>query len=333
MEECWIDYKKAFDSVPHDWLIKALEIIKVDKKIIAFLKHSMLSWSTRVSLSTPGGTIVTDTIPILRGIFQGDAFSALWFVICMNPMSNLLKDTDLGFQIRANRTTLYTLNHLAFMDDFKLYAANPEQLKFLLTTVEEFSKDIQMEFGLDKCKTLSIVQGRLSDTSYELEDGRAMEVMHTVDTYKYLGAQQSRRIEHSQMKNELRTEFSRRVRKILKTGLNAKNYIKAINTYAVPVLSYSFGILSWSNTNAEGLQRKVRVLMTKARKHHPKSAIERVTLPREMGGRGLIDINNQRMKQTQGLRNYFFGKAETSELHRAICDADDFTSESKCNGA
>ena len=30
----WFDYKKAFDSVPHNWIIKALQLAKVPSKII-----------------------------------------------------------------------------------------------------------------------------------------------------------------------------------------------------------------------------------------------------------------------------------------------------------
>ena len=28
LSTAWIDYKKAFDSVPHDWILKAIEIYK-----------------------------------------------------------------------------------------------------------------------------------------------------------------------------------------------------------------------------------------------------------------------------------------------------------------
>ena len=33
----WIDYKKAFDSVPHSWILRCLELYKVNNSIIRFL--------------------------------------------------------------------------------------------------------------------------------------------------------------------------------------------------------------------------------------------------------------------------------------------------------
>jgi hypothetical protein len=35
-----------------------------------------------------------------------------------------------------------------------------------------------------------------------------------------------------------------------------KNKIKAINTYATPVLTFSFGIVKWTSTDLENLQIK-----------------------------------------------------------------------------
>lgn len=45
-------------------------------------------------------------------------------------------------------------------------------------------------------------------------------------------------------------------------------------------------------------------------------------LPRYLGGRGLIYIENLRLKQIFSLHNYFTNKAETSVIHHAICVAD-----------
>jgi len=42
----WIDYQKAFDNVPHSWMIKYLELIWINNKIIYFTKKAMSYWKT-----------------------------------------------------------------------------------------------------------------------------------------------------------------------------------------------------------------------------------------------------------------------------------------------
>ena len=37
----WFDYKKVFDSVPHDWIIKALQLAKALAKIINAISKLM----------------------------------------------------------------------------------------------------------------------------------------------------------------------------------------------------------------------------------------------------------------------------------------------------
>ena len=34
----WLDYKKAFDSIPHSWLLKSLELAKVPPEIIRAIR-------------------------------------------------------------------------------------------------------------------------------------------------------------------------------------------------------------------------------------------------------------------------------------------------------
>ena len=40
------------------------------------------------------------------------------------------------------------------MDDLKLYAKNEKELHSLVQTVKVFSKDIGMDFGIEKCSML-----------------------------------------------------------------------------------------------------------------------------------------------------------------------------------
>ena len=44
----WIDYRKAFGSVPHTWIWKVLQIYKISPTIINFLTVSMKEWKTNL---------------------------------------------------------------------------------------------------------------------------------------------------------------------------------------------------------------------------------------------------------------------------------------------
>ena len=74
----WIDYQKAFDRVPHSWIIKSLELIGISNKAIAFTKD-MTCWRTRMRLHAENELIETEVIKIQCGIFQGDSLSPLLF--------------------------------------------------------------------------------------------------------------------------------------------------------------------------------------------------------------------------------------------------------------
>ncbi|XP_075990923.1 uncharacterized protein LOC142986349 [Anticarsia gemmatalis] len=92
----YIDYKKAFDSIPHSWLLQVLKIYKINTKIINFLQNIMRGWKTTLQLNSPNNTITTRPINIRKGIYQGDSLSPLWFCLALNPLSHLLHATQTG---------------------------------------------------------------------------------------------------------------------------------------------------------------------------------------------------------------------------------------------
>ena len=52
-------------------------------------------------------------------------------------------------------------------------------------------------------------------------------------------------IQHHKMKVRIRKEYKRRIKLVLKSDLNTRNKIAAINTLAVPVILYSCGVIDW----------------------------------------------------------------------------------------
>jgi len=59
---------------------------------------------------------------------------------------------------------------------------------------------------------------------------------------------------------------------------------------ALPVLSYSFGIINWHQEELQKLDRKTRKLLTIRGQHHPKADVDRLYFPRKQGGSGLMQL-------------------------------------------
>lgn len=312
----YIDYKKAFDSIPHSYLIDVMTTYKIDHQIIELLKHLMKQWKTSLFYTKGSKQIQTKEICIRKGIYQGDSLSPLWFCLSLNPLSSILNDTKHGFQIKG-LTENYTINHLLYMDDIKLYAKSRTQLHQLLEITANFSSKIRMEFGIDKCKAVNLEKGKLTVAEPYSLVGDYIEDLTENELYKYLGFLQLRGISHTNIKLNLKDKFYYRVKQILETMLSGANIVHAINSYAIPSLLFSFGVVKWSTTDLESIERKVRTLFTQHRMHHPKSAKERITLPCEEGGRGMLNIFELYNSQILNLRRYFLNN--TSHLLHNVC--------------
>ena len=112
------------------------------------------------------------------------------------------------------------------------------------------------------------------------------------------------------MKEKVRKEYYRRVKLALRSELNAGNKITAVNTLAVPVLTYSFHIINWQLQEIKKLDRKTRKLLTMYKIHHPKADVDRLYISRKEGGRGLTQIECRYRTSTIGLEKYL---SETNE--------------------
>ena len=93
------------------------------------------------------------------------------------------------------------------MDDFKLYAKNEKGLDSLVPTVQIFSDDIGIEFGIDKCAMLVLKRGKITKfDGVSLPDGKVMKGLIEGPGYKYLGIAQADQIRYTQMKEKVKTE-------------------------------------------------------------------------------------------------------------------------------
>ena len=90
----------------------------------------------------------------------------------------------------------------------------------------------------------------------------------------------------------------------MKSKLNERNKIMALNTWAVFILRYGAGILKWNRNELQDMDRKTGKFMTMNKELHPRSNVARLYVSRKNGGRGLIGCENSVKKDENGLRWY-----------------------------
>ena len=294
----WIDYQKAFDMIPHSWLKNCLEMFKVADNLKTLIGKSMDSWNT--DLTANGEKI--GNIKIKRGIFQGDSLSPLLFVIALIPLSLILRNVKAGYNLGKE---LGLVNHLLFMDDLKVYGKNEREVEKLIDNVRIFSEDIGMKFGIKKCAMLTLKRGRVTESNgILLPNQQKIQCLGEEEGYKYLGVLESDQIKSKEMKKNVTKEYFRRIRKILKSKLNAGNTITAINSRAVSLIRYGAGILDWTKDEMRAMDRKTRKLLTIYRTLHPQADIDRLYMKRENGGRGMISIEDCIDMEVANLKDY-----------------------------
>ena len=91
-----------------------------------------------------------------------------------------------------------------------------------------------------------------------LNNDAVIKELDQEETYNYLGINEGDEIQHSKMEEKMRKEYYRRIRMVLKGELNALNEIEAINTLAIPVVTYSFNIVNWIAEEIKNLEIKTR---------------------------------------------------------------------------
>ena len=301
----WFDYKKAFDSVPHDWIIKAMHLAKVPHEIIATVMNLMELWATHLSLDE----ITTNIIKYLCGILQGDCLSLILFILSVNPLSFLLKKLP-GYNAGPPGKRNTPITHLFFVDDLKTYAQDETAAKQQLDLISEFTADIGMEFGKDKCAYVFIDKGKQKKLGEkfavvelelnELEDG---------EQYKYLGQDECVGYNNILNKERVLKEYFRRIRKIWNSELYAGNKCISHNTFAIPVITPTFGILNWTKDELSDIDVKTRKILTATGNFHVNSDVDRLYTYREKGGRGLNSLADIYIARVISISNHLKEKA------------------------
>ena len=107
---------------------------------------------------------------------------------------------------------------------------------------------------------------------------------------KYLGINELDGLKHIQMKEKIVKDAKTKLRKLLETELNGRNLVMSINECVLPVITYSFGIINWLESDLKACDVQIRKLMNMYKALEIKSDVDRIYVPRKQGGRGLLSV-------------------------------------------
>ena len=103
-----------------------------------------------------------------------------------------------------------------------------------------------------------------------LTDGQDMKDID-VAGYTYLRILETDKIREKEMKEKINKDYLWWLKWILRSKLNGRNKIIAVDTWAVSVMRYSTGILKWSTDELKSLNIRTRKFKTILGALHPKN--------------------------------------------------------------
>ena len=145
VDTIYLDFAKAFDTVPHNRLLKKLHAYGI--------RGRMLNWISELIRGRSQEVIVngakSETAPVLSGIPQGTVLGPVLFVIYIND-------------ILENQSS----EGLLFADDTKIFRKITSRedalnLQFNFKALEDWSKKWLLCFHPDKCRVLSLYWGNV----------------------------------------------------------------------------------------------------------------------------------------------------------------------------
>ena len=154
---CFIDFKKAFDSIHRGTMMKILKAYGVPPNLLRAI--GTMYTGTRANVVTPDGN--SEEFEILAGVLQGDTLAPFLFIIVLDYALRKAingREQDLGLTItprRSRRHPAIVLTDLDYADDISLLSDHVEQAQELLTRVESECAKVGLRLNAKKTEVIT----------------------------------------------------------------------------------------------------------------------------------------------------------------------------------
>ena len=172
---CFVDFSKAFDSIPRDILLNKLLSHNIKGKFFNIIRNIYMNDTSRIKIQNQ----CTETFEISKGVRQGCVLSPLLFNIFL---SDLVKNLSLKEgKVKIADTEIASI---VWADDIVLLAENEGGLQQMLNVLDAYCQENKLDINTAKTKCMTFNKsGRLIRRNFHVNG----VILENVRSYKYLG--------------------------------------------------------------------------------------------------------------------------------------------------
>ena len=242
----FIDFHKAYDSIPRNLMWHKLQCYGVKGKIFQALKGIYTAVQAAVKVNGQ----LTEWFDVTLGLKQGCVISPFCFNMYLNDLIEDINSLGCGIQIGNQNISM-----LCYADDIVLMATKETDLQNMLTKLEVWCNLWRMSINVDKTKIVHFRPQRVQKSSFLFTcSGAPIEM---VSKYKYLGLVLNDLLDYG-MTAKVVAQAAHRALGVLIAkdraygGMPYKIFTKLYDTMVQPIISYgaaiwgqkSFGVIN-----------------------------------------------------------------------------------------
>ena len=184
---CFVDFRKAFDSVSHEGLFLKLENLGLHGKILQLIKAIYKSTKCAVKYDNK----LTQFFEFTKGVRQGCPLSPLLFNLYVNDLIELIETSESPVSVNEQN-----INCLMYADDLVVIAWSEKALQERMNKLSTFCDDWQLEINTKKKKCMVFNRGNALCKANIIVNNKVIE---NVKKFTYLGFTIGAKTAHSQI--------------------------------------------------------------------------------------------------------------------------------------
>ena len=248
----YLDYQKAFDSVPHRRLLCKLQAYGITGHLLKWIEAYLSGRCQRVTVNGKKSA----SIPVSSGIPQGSVLGPTLFICFINDQQESIKST---MKLFADDTKLYRIVDSKIDADF---------LQEDMDAAKSWADVWQLKFNETKCKVVHY--GRKNQNfSYHLPTPQGPHEIKTETTEKDLGVVFDKSLSFSNHVAEATRKANVKLGLIKRsfTALNERGWLKLYKAIIRPTLEYCNSVWTPLFKKDEDLLEKVQQRATRLLPH------------------------------------------------------------------